>query len=109
MQQHKLATLEKAMSEGEEGLKKQLSFKELASLFGFLRTDEDDNIISVEADYDDLDDDDMVGGGGGSGSGSAREEGDIRMSGMGGARGGGGYPGGVYGGGEDDSDEYMDE
>ncbi len=30
-----------------------LSLKQLANLFGFLRTDADDNIISVEADYED--------------------------------------------------------
>lgn len=32
---------------------KPLSLKQLANLFGFLKTDYDDNIISVEPDYQD--------------------------------------------------------
>jgi hypothetical protein len=32
-----------------------LSLKQLANLFGFLKTDADDNIISIEPDYDEDD------------------------------------------------------
>ncbi|KAE8441985.1 hypothetical protein EG329_004111 [Mollisiaceae sp. DMI_Dod_QoI] len=55
MQLHKLKNLEKAMRDGEYHNREQpnLSLKQLANLFGFLKTDADDNIISVEADYDD--------------------------------------------------------
>ncbi|CZR69452.1 related to protein RIS1 [Phialocephala subalpina] len=54
MQLHKLQSLEKAMRDGEYNREQpNLSLKQLANLFGFLKTDADDNIISIEADYDD--------------------------------------------------------
>jgi hypothetical protein len=60
MQLHKLTNLEKAIKEddeeGEGGRRggKVLGLRELANLFGFLRTDSDGEILSVEADYDDV-------------------------------------------------------
>ncbi len=59
MQVHKLTNLEKAIKEdSEEGVGgrrgKALGLRELANLFGFLRTDSDGEILSVEADYDDV-------------------------------------------------------
>ncbi|KUJ16639.1 uncharacterized protein LY89DRAFT_647352 [Mollisia scopiformis] len=54
MQLHKLQNLERAMRDGEYNREQpNLSLKQLANLFGFLKTDADDNIVSVEADYDD--------------------------------------------------------
>jgi hypothetical protein len=59
MQLHKLTNLEKAIKgdDEEEGGRrggKVLGLRELANLFGFLRTDSDGEILSVEADYDDV-------------------------------------------------------
>lgn len=51
MQLHKLEICEKSIKEG--GNSAALSLHQLANLFGFLRTDEDDNILSIEPDYDD--------------------------------------------------------
>ena len=42
------------MESGSRGASR-LELHDLAQLFGFLRTDEDDHIISIEPDYDDLD------------------------------------------------------
>ena len=54
MQLHKLQNLEKAIRDGEAAKDTpKLSLKQLANLFGFLKTDADDNIISIEADYQD--------------------------------------------------------
>jgi hypothetical protein len=53
MQLHKLTHLEKAMRDGDAKEMPNLSLNQLANLFGFLKTDADDNIISIEADYDD--------------------------------------------------------
>jgi hypothetical protein len=39
------------MQDGIEGERGSLSLNQLANLFGFLKTDADENIISVEADY----------------------------------------------------------
>ena len=55
MQVRKLLTCEKAIKDGGEQEKPNLSLHQLSNLFGFLRTDEDDNILSIEADYDDAD------------------------------------------------------
>jgi hypothetical protein len=62
MQVHKLTNLEKAIKEDDEeggaGRRgKVLGLRELANLFGFLRTDSDGEILSVEADYDDINED----------------------------------------------------
>jgi len=67
MQVHKLTNLEKAIKEDDEeggaGRRgKALGLRELANLFGFLRTDSDGEILSVEADYDDISED--LGGSG---------------------------------------------
>jgi hypothetical protein len=43
------------MSDGDTKANPQLSLKQLANLFGFLKTDQDDNIVSIEADYEDDD------------------------------------------------------
>jgi len=43
----------KAMHDGDDRETPNLSLHQLANLFGFLKTDADDNIISVEPDYDD--------------------------------------------------------
>ncbi len=51
MQLHKLTNLEKAIRDGDAKETPNLSLNQLANLFGFLRTDADDNIISIEADY----------------------------------------------------------
>jgi hypothetical protein len=53
MQLHKLTNLEKAIRDGEAKETPNLSLNQLANLFGFLKTDAGDNIISIEADYDD--------------------------------------------------------
>ncbi|KAH7409732.1 SNF2 family N-terminal domain-containing protein [Cadophora sp. MPI-SDFR-AT-0126] len=88
MQLHKLENLEKAMRDGETKEREALSLKQLANLFGFLKTDGDGEILSVEADYED-ESGDEVGGSGGSGSGG---------------RGSGGYGGGgSQAGGESDA------
>jgi hypothetical protein len=63
MQVHKLKNLERAIKEDDEENEgrgrggKVLGLRELANLFGFLRTDSDGEILSVEADYDDLSED----------------------------------------------------
>ena len=67
MQVHKLTNVEKAIKEDDEkggaGRRgKALGLRELANLFGFLRTDSDGEILSVEADYDDISED--LGGSG---------------------------------------------
>jgi hypothetical protein len=60
MQLHKLTEIEKAIKgdddDGGDGRRtgKALGLRELANLFGFLREDSDGNILSVEADYDDV-------------------------------------------------------
>jgi hypothetical protein len=54
MQMHKLRACDKAMESGEEKQKPVLSLRELAALFGFLRT-EDDGTIRIEPDYVDED------------------------------------------------------
>ncbi|KAI6708159.1 hypothetical protein JHW43_009312 [Diplocarpon mali] len=53
MQLHKLQNVEKAMRDGETKVKPSLSIAQLANLFGFLKTDADGEIMSVEADYED--------------------------------------------------------
>lgn len=56
MQAHKMSACEKAMRDDDRAAGKEapnLSLKQLANLFGFLRTDEEDNIIRIEADYED--------------------------------------------------------
>jgi hypothetical protein len=50
MQLHKLQACDKAMDSGEENKKPVLSLRQLAGLFGFLRTDEDGN-MRIEPDY----------------------------------------------------------
>jgi hypothetical protein len=51
MQGHKLQAISKAIRDDDKANERpQLNLKQLANLFGFLRTDEDDNIISVEPD-----------------------------------------------------------
>ena len=55
MQLHKLKACDGAMDTGEEKNKPSLSLKELAQLFGFLRTNDDGDIISIEPDYQDDD------------------------------------------------------
>lgn len=44
------------MHDGNAKETPNLSLKQLANLFGFLKTDADDNIISIEPDYDEDDD-----------------------------------------------------
>jgi hypothetical protein len=61
MQMYKLKTTERAMQEGPKKDMPALGLQDLARLFGFLRTDEDGEIIGVEADYDD---DEELGGDG---------------------------------------------
>lgn len=63
MQLHKIKHLEKAISDGEIKQRPNLSLKQLANLFGFLQTNEEGHIQSVEADYDD-----EIEGGEGSGN-----------------------------------------
>ena len=53
MQMYKLRACERAMQDGDKKDNPPLNFKDLASLFGFLHTDEDGEIIEVVADYDD--------------------------------------------------------
>ncbi|PBP21187.1 hypothetical protein BUE80_DR007992 [Diplocarpon rosae] len=53
MQLDKLQDLEKAMRDGETKEKPSLSIAQLANLFGFLKTDADGKIMSIEADYQD--------------------------------------------------------
>ncbi|KAL2066010.1 hypothetical protein VTL71DRAFT_2081 [Oculimacula yallundae] len=69
MQLHKLQNIDKAMPQGGETRERQaLSLQQLTRLFGFLKTDSDGEIVSVEADYQ-SDDDDEDGDGNGSGRG----------------------------------------
>ena len=55
MQLHKMKNCAKVIKDGDEATEgsRRLSLNELANLFGFLRTDDNGRIISVEADYDD--------------------------------------------------------
>lgn len=69
MQLHKLQNLQKAMSDENSKTRSALSLKQLANLFGFLRTDGDGEILSVEADYESEDGD---GEGRGNGAGRSR-------------------------------------
>ena len=55
MQMHKLKACDTAMESSEEKQKPSLSLRELAQLFGFLRTDADGNIIRIGPDYEDED------------------------------------------------------
>lgn len=55
MQLHKLKACDGAVDSGEEKNKPSLSLRELARLFGFLRTDDDGKILSIEPDYQDDD------------------------------------------------------
>ncbi|KAG4442544.1 hypothetical protein IFR05_001956 [Cadophora sp. M221] len=68
MQLHKLQNLQKAMSDENTKERSALSLKQLANLFGFLRTDGDGEILSVEPDYE-SEDGEVEGSSGGSGSG----------------------------------------
>jgi hypothetical protein len=63
MQLYKLKNCTKAIGEGEQE-RQTLGLTDLTRLFGFLKTDEDNNIISVEPDYDneDEDEDDIAEG-----------------------------------------------
>jgi hypothetical protein len=70
MQLHKLTNLEKAMRDGEGKEAPNLSLNQLANLFGFLKTDADGEILSVEADYDDV-------GGGGEGESGREGSGEV--------------------------------
>ncbi|KAI9051714.1 hypothetical protein LZ554_004754 [Drepanopeziza brunnea f. sp. 'monogermtubi'] len=70
MQLHKLRNLERAMRDGESKATPNLSMKQLSNLFGFLKTDGDGRIVSVEADYEDGEEGEGEGGGGGGGGGS---------------------------------------
>ena len=56
MQMHKLKACDTAMESGEEKQKPSLSLRELAQLFGFLRTDADGEIVAIDPDYEDIDD-----------------------------------------------------
>jgi len=95
MQLHKLQNLEKAMRDGETKEREALSLKQLANLFGFLRTDGDGEILSVEADYEDESGDE---GGGGTGGGRSQEGGQFDagdfLRGSGNGEGGSGSGGG---------------
>jgi hypothetical protein len=53
MQMRKLQTCERAMRDREEKDNPALGLADLASLFGFLRTDADGQILGIEPDYDD--------------------------------------------------------
>jgi hypothetical protein len=55
MQMHKLKACNMAIGSGEEKQKPSLSLRELARLFGFLHTDADGEILSIEPDYEDED------------------------------------------------------
>jgi len=55
------------MQDGDTKDKAVLDLKDLARLFGFLRTNDDGDIISVEPDYDDDDAGSAEEGGSGSG------------------------------------------
>lgn len=102
MQLHKLQNLEKAMRDGETKEREALSLKQLANLFGFLRTDGDGEILSVEADYEDESGDEGGaegggfggGGGGGSQGGGGVNAGDFLPGGGGNGEGGSGGGGG---------------
>ncbi|KAH8594411.1 SNF2 family N-terminal domain-containing protein [Bisporella sp. PMI_857] len=51
MQMHKLKTCEQAVGDGDKKDQAALSIEDVASLFGFLRTDEDGMILEVVPDY----------------------------------------------------------
>jgi hypothetical protein len=55
MQLYKMKACDTAIESGEEKSKPSLSLRELARLFGFLRTAEDGTILSIEPDYEDDD------------------------------------------------------
>lgn len=77
MQMYKMRTCDRAM--GESGERPSLGLADLARLFGFLRTDQDDNILSVEPDYDDEGEEDVgvqLPMGNGIGEGGVRVKGD---------------------------------
>ena len=81
MQLYKLENCEKAIREdGKKG--ERLGLRELANLFGFLKTDEDGNIVSVEADYDDDDEWNRVAGGQMGGNGGGRARGGVGAAGV---------------------------
>jgi hypothetical protein len=61
MQMYKLKTCERAMQDGEKKDKAVLDLRDLARLFGFLKTDKDGAIVGIEPDYDDAGDDDLGG------------------------------------------------
>ncbi|KAH7309256.1 SNF2 family N-terminal domain-containing protein [Rhexocercosporidium sp. MPI-PUGE-AT-0058] len=84
MQLHKLQNLQKAMSDENTKERSSLSLKQLANLFGFLRTDGDGEILSVEPDYE-SEDDSREGGNGGSSGG--RDVGAGDFAGVGAGRG----------------------
>ena len=62
MQAHKLKDVESTMADHRAGAGGSLSVKQLANLFGFLKTDLDGEILGIESDYQD-DDADGEGGG----------------------------------------------
>lgn len=86
MQMYKLKTCERAMNDSNDPAhrkdKNNLTLRDLARLFGFLRTDEDGEVVGVVPDYNDGDDVDGEGEGEGGegGSGGGGEE-DSFMSG----------------------------
>lgn len=63
MQGHKLRDVDRAIT--ETNAKPSLSVHQLANLFGFLKTDADGEIVSIEADYKDNDEAPGVAGGSG--------------------------------------------
>lgn len=60
MQMHKMAMVDQAMQDGVDPEERRrqhasLTLGQISNLFGFLRTDDDDNVVRVEQDYDDVD------------------------------------------------------
>lgn len=115
MQLQKLQNLEKAMKDGQERESPNLryllflfqalwwltgtgSLKQLANLFGFLKTDADDKIVSVEADYVDEAGRPEAEFGDSGADGQERGEDNGEGSSRGNGGGGGGSGGYVYGG-----------
>lgn len=80
MQMYKLKNCERAMQDGEKKDQGALNLADLARLFGFLKTDEDGEIVGVLPDYDDdggewergRDDDEGFDEGNGEGPSNAR-------------------------------------
>jgi len=62
MQVHKIETCDRAIH-SDDKKRPNLSLKQLANLFGFLKTDQDDNILCIEADYEDQEEWDRGGAG----------------------------------------------